>query len=117
MCGFVGYLGGVEPAAAEKLLRRMTDSIAHRGPDEQGLFVCPAAGLGHARLSVVGLGDGQQPMASASGNLHIAFNGEIFNYVELRDELKARGRRFRTGSDTEVILHEPRPVRPHPEPG
>jgi asparagine synthase (glutamine-hydrolysing) len=105
MCGFVGYLGGVEPAAAEKLLRRMTDSIAHRGPDEQGLFVCPSAGLGHARLSVVGLGDGQQPMASASGNLHIAFNGEIFNYVELRDELKARGRRFRTGSDTEVILH------------
>ncbi|WP_183261983.1 asparagine synthase (glutamine-hydrolyzing) [Aminobacter niigataensis] len=105
MCGFVGYLGDVEPAAAEKLLRRMTDSIAHRGPDEQGVYVSPGAGLGHARLSVVGLGDGQQPMASASGDLHIAFNGEIFNYVELRDELKARGRRFRTGSDTEVILH------------
>ncbi|MBB6464453.1 asparagine synthase (glutamine-hydrolyzing) [Aminobacter lissarensis] len=105
MCGFVGYLGDVEPAAAEKLLQRMTGNIAHRGPDEQGVFVCPSAGLGHARLSVVGLGDGQQPMASASGDLHIAFNGEIFNYVELRDELKARGRRFRTGSDTEVILH------------
>jgi len=83
----------------------MTAAIAHRGPDEHGTFTAPQAGLGHVRLSIVGLGDGQQPMSDASGELTIAFNGEIFNYVELRDELRARGRRFRTGSDTEVILH------------
>ncbi|NIK48770.1 asparagine synthase (glutamine-hydrolysing) [Variibacter gotjawalensis] len=86
-------------------MRRMVGSIAHRGPDEQGIFVSPEAGLGHARLSIVGLADGQQPMSDASGSLTIAFNGEIFNYVELRDELRAKGRSFRTSSDTEVILH------------
>lgn len=83
----------------------MTAAIAHRGPDEHGIYIAPQAGLGHVRLSIVGLGDGQQPMPDASGELTIAFNGEIFNYVELRDELRARGRRFRTSSDTEVILH------------
>ena len=103
MCGFVGYFGTVRDGAA--LLERMTGAIAHRGPDDQGVFTVPGAGLGHARLSIVGLGDGHQPMSDASGELTIAFNGEIFNYVELRDQLKARGRRFRTSSDTEVILH------------
>ncbi|MBN9449928.1 MAG: asparagine synthase (glutamine-hydrolyzing) [Bosea sp.] len=103
MCGFVGYFGAVRDGRA--LLERMTAAIAHRGPDEQGFFSGPEVGLGHARLSIVGLGDGQQPMSDASGALTIAFNGEIFNYVELREELQAKGRRFRTASDTEVILH------------
>jgi len=103
MCGFVGYFGPVRDA--EPLLESMTAAIAHRGPDARGLFVSPEAGLGHARLSIVGLGDGQQPMADETGGLTLAFNGEIFNYVELREQLRARGRRFRTGSDTEVILH------------
>lgn len=103
MCGFVGYFGAVRDG--RELLERMTAAIAHRGPDDQGVFTAPHAGLGHARLSIVGLGDGHQPMSDASGELTIAFNGEIFNYVELRDQLKARGRRFRTSSDTEVILH------------
>ncbi|WP_331372773.1 asparagine synthase (glutamine-hydrolyzing) [Sinorhizobium chiapasense] len=103
MCGFGGYFGSVPDGKA--LLEKMTVAIAHRGPDEQGVFTAPQAGLGHVRLSIVGLGDGQQPMSDASGELTIAFNGEIFNYVELRDELRAKGRRFRTSSDTEVILH------------
>ncbi|CAM5329996.1 asparagine synthase (glutamine-hydrolyzing) [Aquamicrobium terrae] len=103
MCGFVGYFGPVRDA--EPLLEGMTAAIAHRGPDERGYLVSPEAGLGHARLSVVGLGDGQQPMSDETGSLTIAFNGEIFNYVELREDLRARGRRFRTASDTEVILH------------
>jgi len=103
MCGFGGYLGSV--AEGEQLLHSMTQAILHRGPDEQGVFVAPGVGLAHARLSIVGLGDGQQPMQDESGTLTIAFNGEIFNYVELREELRARGRRFRTSSDTEVILH------------
>ncbi|WP_018237089.1 asparagine synthase (glutamine-hydrolyzing) [Ensifer sp. BR816] len=103
MCGFSGYFGSIRDGRA--LLETMTAAIAHRGPDEQGIFTVPEAGLGHVRLSIVGLGDGQQPMSDASGELTIAFNGEIFNYVELREQLRARGRRFRTSSDTEVILH------------
>ncbi|TIN06912.1 asparagine synthase (glutamine-hydrolyzing) [Mesorhizobium sp.] len=103
MCGFGGYFGLIRDA--EALLARMTSAIAHRGPDEQGKFVTADAGLGHARLSVIGIGDGQQPMSDVSGNLTIAFNGEIFNYLELREGLIAKGRRFRTSSDTEVILH------------
>ncbi|AGA10381.1 asparagine synthase (glutamine-hydrolyzing) [Sinorhizobium meliloti] len=103
MCGFGGYLGSIRDG--KPLLERMTAAIGHRGPDERGIFTAPGAGLGHVRLSIVGLGDGQQPMSDPSGELTIAFNGEIFNYVELRDELRARGRRFRTSSDTEVILH------------
>ncbi|RWK61766.1 asparagine synthase (glutamine-hydrolyzing) [Mesorhizobium sp.] len=103
MCGFGGYFGSIRDA--EALLARMIAAIAHRGPDEQGKFVAPDAGLGHARLSVIGIGDGQQPMSDVSGNLTIAFNGEIFNYLELREGLMAKGRRFRTSSDTEVILH------------
>lgn len=103
MCGFGGYFGAVRDGRA--LLERMTAAIAHRGPDEQGLFTAQDAGLGHARLSIVGLGDGQQPMSDATGELTIAFNGEIFNYVELREQLRAKGHRFRTSSDTEVILH------------
>ncbi|MBP1859295.1 asparagine synthase (glutamine-hydrolyzing) [Rhizobium herbae] len=106
MCGFGGYFGdGVAPHDAQPLLHRMVAAIAHRGPDEQGVFAGSAVGLGHARLSIVGLGDGQQPMTHSSGNFTIAFNGEIFNYVELRETLKAQGHVFRTGSDTEVILH------------
>lgn len=103
MCGFGGYFGSIRDA--EALLARMIAAIAHRGPDEQGKFVTADAGLGHARLSVIGIGDGQQPMSDVSGNLTIAFNGEIFNYLELREGLIAKGRRFRTSSDTEVILH------------
>ncbi|NUS69362.1 MAG: asparagine synthase (glutamine-hydrolyzing) [Ensifer adhaerens] len=103
MCGYGGYFGSVPDA--EILLKRMASAIAHRGPDENGILAAPEAGLAHVRLSIVGLGDGQQPMSDETGDLSIAFNGEIFNYVELRDELRARGRRFRTASDTEVILH------------
>lgn len=103
MCGFAGYFGAVEDAG--RLVSRMVDTIAHRGPDERGVFTRSEAGLGHARLSIVGLGDGQQPMSDAGGALTIVFNGEIFNYVELRSELRSRGRHFCTSSDTEVILH------------
>ena len=106
MCGIAGFLGStVSPDAAPALLHRMAATLSHRGPDEKGVHLAPGIGLAHARLSVVGLTDGQQPMADASGDLIISYNGEIFNYVELRERLQARGRRFATGSDTEVILH------------
>ncbi len=106
MCGFGGYFGdAVAPPLARPLIDRMIASIAHRGPDEQGIYTAPSIGLGHARLSIVGLGDGQQPMSHADGDFTIVFNGEIFNYVELRQQLISQGHVFRTGSDTEVILH------------
>lgn len=103
MCGFAGYVGDVQEP--ERLLGRMAASIAHRGPDGSGICAGAGHGLAHVRLAIVGLSDGAQPMQSADGRLTIAFNGEIFNYVELRNDLRARGAVFRTGSDTEVILH------------
>ncbi|TNM61360.1 asparagine synthase (glutamine-hydrolyzing) [Aliirhizobium smilacinae] len=105
MCGFAGYAGeGLGAEYAPQLLSSMGQAIVHRGPDGSGIWTAPGIGLSHVRLSIVGLVDGQQPMTSADGRYTIAFNGEIFNYVELRDELKARGAIFRTGSDTEVLL-------------
>jgi asparagine synthase (glutamine-hydrolysing) len=105
MCGFAGFLGeACGSGDPEALLSSMAAAIAHRGPDGQGVFAAPGVGLAHVRLSIVGLADGQQPMTSVDGRFTIVFNGEIFNYVELRDDLKARGITFRTGSDTEVLL-------------
>jgi asparagine synthase (glutamine-hydrolysing) len=105
MCGIAGYLGRPDTTMpARALVRRMVGAIAHRGPDDQGVFVGDEIGLGHARLSIIDLASGQQPMANADKSVWISFNGEIFNYVELRDDLVARGRRFATQSDTEVIL-------------
>jgi len=105
MCGIAGYFGpDLAPSRAEQVLRAMTDAVAHRGPDEMGIHVAGELGLGHRRLAIVGLADGQQPMLSEDGRFVVSFNGEIFNYVELRDDLIARGERFRTGSDTEVLL-------------
>ncbi|PSJ62778.1 asparagine synthase (glutamine-hydrolyzing) [Pseudaminobacter soli (ex Li et al. 2025)] len=105
MCGIAGYAGTLPRDEAAMLLRRMSGAIAHRGPDAQGVHVGNGAGLGHRRLSVIDLSaDGAQPMQSADGSVCIAYNGEVFNYIELRGILEARGRRFRTASDTEVVL-------------
>jgi asparagine synthase (glutamine-hydrolysing) len=103
MCGIAGYFGYVPEGTA--LLAKMAGAIAHRGPDAEGFCSFPQAGIAHRRLSIVDLENGQQPMLSADGRLAISFNGEIFNHVELRHDLEAKGRRFRTSTDTEVILH------------
>jgi asparagine synthase (glutamine-hydrolysing) len=106
MCGIAGLVSlrdGAAPEAAA--LARMLGAMHHRGPDEFGTYRDPRAGLAHARLSIIDLASGQQPMANEDERLWIVFNGEIFNYVELRAELIAAGHRFRTKSDTEVILH------------
>jgi asparagine synthase (glutamine-hydrolysing) len=104
MCGIAGYVNfdGTPPDAA--VLEEMIGVLAHRGPDERGIYTGCGAGLAHARLSIIDLSGGRQPMASESGSLHITFNGEIFNYLELRADLIRRGRRFLTNSDTEVLL-------------
>lgn len=106
MCGIAGIvdLRGSAPPAADDLAR-MLGAMHHRGPDELGTYRDRRAGLAHARLSIIDLASGQQPMTSEDDTLWIVFNGEIFNHVELRAELTATGHRFRTRSDTEVILH------------
>jgi asparagine synthase (glutamine-hydrolysing) len=106
MCGIVGILerGNREPIS-QRELRQMLAAIRHRGPDEFGLYLDRRVGLGSARLSIIDLSTGQQPIATEDENLWIVFNGEIFNYLELREELAALGHRFRTQSDTEVLLH------------
>ncbi len=107
MCGIAGIVALREGITSpdRDLLARMAGSLQHRGPDEFGIFRDRRAGLAHARLSIIDVATGQQPMASADESLWLVFNGEIFNYVELRAELIARGHRFRTQSDTEVVIH------------
>jgi asparagine synthase (glutamine-hydrolysing) len=104
MCGIAGLLRRDGGAADGALLKRMTDRLAHRGPDGEGFHVTGPVGLGHRRLSIIDLSTGAQPMASASGSTWITYNGEVYNYRELREELIALGCEFRTTSDTEVIL-------------
>ncbi|MBX3703156.1 MAG: asparagine synthase (glutamine-hydrolyzing) [Steroidobacteraceae bacterium] len=103
MCGITGIHlrnANCDPA----VLTRMRDVLAHRGPDDADNFVEGPLGLGHRRLSIIDLGTGHQPMATADGRYTIVFNGEIYNYRELRRELETRGAHFHTQSDTEVIL-------------
>jgi asparagine synthase (glutamine-hydrolysing) len=105
MCGIAGIVSlGAAPAPSRESLLRMAGALTHRGPDELGLYRDAAAGLAHTRLSIIDLATGQQPMADALRTTWICFNGEIFNYLELRAELVALGHRFRTRSDTEVIV-------------
>src|SRR5262245_60536036 len=106
MCGIHGYLalaGGIAPDAA--LLGRMGRVTAHRGPDDEGRFADRELLLGMRRLSIIDLAGGHQPIGNEDESLQVVCNGEIYNFRELRQELLARGHRFRTGSDTEVIVH------------
>jgi len=104
MCGIVGFVAETGNDA-ETVLRKMIRILRHRGPDEVGVHLDDAAALGHARLSIIDLAGGSQPMQNEDGSLWIVFNGEIFNYLELRGELASKGHHFATRSDTEVILH------------
>ncbi len=105
MCGIAGWfdLSGERPPQT-RLVEAMTNAIAHRGPDGDGFHFSPGVGLGHRRLAIIDLNTGAQPMYNASRSVCIVFNGEIYNYRELRSELEARGRRFSTSSDTEVVI-------------
>jgi asparagine synthase (glutamine-hydrolysing) len=105
MCGIAGFLTVASEDAPGSILRRMTDRIAHRGPDSFGYYEDRHAHLGHRRLSIVDLATGQQPMTDASESLWVTYNGEIFNHTALRGELQQRGCQYRTKCDTETILH------------
>jgi asparagine synthase (glutamine-hydrolysing) len=106
MCGIAGILN-LAPGAPPDLavLQRMAAAQRHRGPDGSGIYRDARCGLAHVRLSIIDVATGAQPLSNERGDLWISFNGEIFNYVELRDVLLERGHRFRTRSDTEVIVH------------
>src|SRR5436309_8168518 len=106
MCGITGQFNFQrhEPVERETIVR-MARSIAHRGPDDEGFFIAGPVGLGFRRLSIIDLAGGHQPMSDVEETVWIIFNGEIYNYKELRAELQSKGHQFRTNSDTEVIVH------------
>lgn len=106
MCGIAGIINRKESGAvSQENVRRMIEVLHHRGPDEAGIYLDDWIGLGHTRLSIIDLAGGSQPIHNEDKTLWIVYNGEVFNYVELREELIAKGHRFYTTSDTEVILH------------
>ncbi|HHY71899.1 MAG TPA: asparagine synthase (glutamine-hydrolyzing) [Bacillus bacterium] len=105
MCGFVGVFNINQLKIDSNKLIQMRDSIIHRGPDDEGLFIDNNLGLAFRRLSIIDLQSGHQPMSTVDDRYTIVFNGEIYNYVELRDDLVKNGVAFQTNSDTEVILH------------
>ena len=106
MCGICGQFNFIhhEPVEPETI-RRMTGTIVHRGPDDEGYFISGPIGFGFRRLSIIDLAGGHQPMSDAEETVWVIFNGEIYNYRELRAELRSKGHEFRTNSDTEVIIH------------
>jgi asparagine synthase (glutamine-hydrolysing) len=106
MCGICGkFLFDPEASVSPALLRSMADTIRHRGPDDEGFYVSGPVGLGFRRLSIIDLSGGHQPLSNEDGTIWIVFNGEIYNYQDLREYLLMKGHRFKTRTDTEVIVH------------
>lgn len=104
MCGIAGYISNTKKPT-RKILKAMTDRIAYRGPDAEGFYLDDRAALGHRRLSIIDLTTGNQPIFNEKKDIVVVFNGEIYNYVELREELKKKKHKFTTSSDTEVLVH------------
>jgi asparagine synthase (glutamine-hydrolysing) len=106
MCGICGKMFLTEDRMADPaLIQRMSAVMSHRGPDDHGIYVSRKIGLGHRRLSIIDLNTGKQPLSNENGKIWVVFNGEIYNYRELRNELERKGHRFKTNTDTEVIVH------------
>ena len=106
MCGIAGIVDSAGAPVDGDLLRRMTRALSHRGPDGEGFWQVPGVGLGHRRLSVIDLSTaGTQPMGGEDGQVQVTFNGEIYNFASLVDELSALGHKFQSRSDTEVLVH------------
>src|SRR5918997_4246191 len=105
MCGVVGIVRPAGRAADGDLLARMNEAILHRGPDEEGTYLRGRAGMAMRRLAIIDLAGGQQPISNEDGTAWIVYNGEIYNYRELKAELEGLGHRFRTDCDTEAVVH------------
>src|SRR5690348_5872036 len=104
MCGISGFMYFDRAPVQEHIIRKMSAVLHHRGPDEGGIHIGSGAALGHRRLSIIDLSSGQQPLSNEDQKIWISFNGEIYNYHELQNELK-ESHTFRTRSDTETIVH------------
>src|ERR1051325_4833238 len=104
MCGIVGYVNLDGRAADRPLLERMNEAIHHRGPDEDGYYLGGPVGLAMRRLAIIDLKGGQQPIFNEDRTACIVYNGEVYNYREVKRELERKGRRFHTDCDTEVVL-------------
>src|SRR5436309_1468421 len=106
MCGICGqYNFGDQTPVLRQNIEKMTKTLVHRGPDDEGYYFSGPLGFGFRRLSIIDLAGGHQPMSDAEESVWVIFNGEIYNFPELRSELESKGHRFRTRSDTEVIVH------------
>src|SRR5436309_6042039 len=106
MCGICGqYNFGDQTPVLRQNIEKMTKTLVHRGPDDEGYYISGPLGFGFRRLSIIDLAGGHQPMSDQEETVWVVFNGEIYNFQELRDELEAHGHVFRTRSDTEVIVH------------
>lgn len=105
MCGLSGFVSLEQRTADPDIVRRMTATLRHRGPDDEGYYVNGPVALGHRRLTIIDLATGHQPIANETGTVHAILNGEIYNYQSLAATLRARGHRFTTSSDTEVLVH------------
>ena len=105
MCGIVGFVSKISSSMDRSILERMNAAIAHRGPDDDGFYVNDGVALGMRRLAIIDLASGQQPIHNSDKTKWIVFNGEIYNYQDLRKDLEKRGHRFYTNSDTEAIVH------------
>jgi len=105
MCGVVGFINFNQEPASPILLKKMTDSVAHRGPDGEGHWIDGSVGIGHRRLSIIDLSPaGHQPMQTADGRFILSYNGEVYNFKQIRSQLEAEGIQFRSGTDSEVVL-------------
>ncbi|PCI48667.1 MAG: asparagine synthetase B [Alphaproteobacteria bacterium] len=105
MCGIAGIITSPDRKPDQATVKKMTDAIIHRGPDEAGIYISDGVGLGHRRLSIIDIKSGQQPMRSSDGHVTIVYNGEIYNFAEIRRELENKGYHFKTRCDTEIILY------------
>jgi len=106
MCGIAGLIDtSLDRSAIQRALKVMTDSMIHRGPDDEGFFVDDGVSIGMHRLSIIDLAGGRQPISNEGGHIHVVFNGEIYNYLPLCTALERGGHHFATKSDTEVIAH------------
>lgn len=107
MCGVLAVFNFDAVPVDRDVLLRMRDTMFHRGPDGEGVYLNGPVGLAHRRLAIIDLSDsGRQPMTNEDGTVFLVFNGEIYNYIELREELKKKGHQFSSTSDTEVIIHQ-----------
>src|SRR5271165_572134 len=105
MCGIAGFVNGAGQTADRPIIERMTSTLAHRGPDGDGMYCDGPVALGHRRLSIIDVNGGAQPMSNEDGSIWVSYNGELYNEPELRTELEAKGHTYRSHCDTESLVH------------